>query len=170
MANIITTRYHSPAGELILGSLNDKLCLCDWATDIQHRQQIDRALLRNTGAKYVSAMTGVIQCATAQLDEYFAGARKAFDIPLAIIGTGFQRAVRQELLNIPYGTTITYADLAQRIGSPKAIRAVAAANASNPLSIFLPCHRVIGSNNSLIGYGGGLAAKEFLIKMERANC
>ncbi len=102
----------------------------------------------------------------AQLDEYFSRKRTAFDIPLAFIGTDFQKAVWNELLNIPYGTTISYAKLSQRLNNPKAIRAVAAANGANPISIFVPCHRVIGSNHKLTGYGGGLAAKKILLELE----
>ncbi len=111
----------------------------------------------------------VIERAAAQLDEYFNGTRKSFDIPLKFIGTEFQQSVRRTLTEIPYGTTISYAELAQRVGNPKAVRAVAAANAINPVSIFVPCHRVIGSDSSLTGYGGGLAAKEFLLKLEADN-
>ncbi len=107
--------------------------------------------------------------ARAQLGEYFAGRRSSFDVPLAPLGTPFQQRVWDELQRIGYGETITYAELAARIGRPTAIRAAGAANGANPISILIPCHRVIGSDGTLTGYGGGLAAKRFLIDHERAG-
>lgn len=104
-----------------------------------------------------------------QLEEYFAGERSSFDVPVAPAGTPFQQDVWAELQRIGYGTTITYAELAARIGRPTAIRAAGAANGANPVSIVIPCHRVIGSNGTLTGYGGGLEAKRFLIDLERAG-
>lgn len=101
-----------------------------------------------------------------ELTEYFAGARRIFDLNLKPSGTPFQLAVLVELLRIPYGETISYGQLASRIGKPRAIRAVGAANGRNPLPIVIPCHRVIGSDGSLIGFGGGLAAKQFLLDLE----
>jgi methylated-DNA-[protein]-cysteine S-methyltransferase len=102
-----------------------------------------------------------------QLGEYFAGRRQQFDLPLRLAGTPFQRLVWQELARIPFGTTITYAQLAQRIGKPGAARAVGHANARNPISIIVPCHRVIGADGELVGYGGGLANKRWLLDFER---
>ena len=107
-----------------------------------------------------------IRIAVRQLDEYFAGRRRAFDLPLLLAGTDFQVKVWNELLNIPFGETISYGDLAQRIGMPKAVRAVANANGANPLSVFVPCHRVVGSDRSLTGYGGGIEAKRRLLELE----
>ena len=107
--------------------------------------------------------------AIRQISEYFAGARTTFDLPLAPAGTPFQQAVWRELLSIPYGTTTSYRDLARAIGRPSAIRAVGAANGRNPLAIVIPCHRVIGSNGHLTGYGGGLHIKETLLALERNN-
>jgi methylated-DNA-[protein]-cysteine S-methyltransferase len=104
-----------------------------------------------------------------QLEEYFAGERTAFELPVAPAGTPFQQAVWAELQRIGYGTTITYAELAARIGRPTAIRAAGAANGANPVSIVIPCHRVIGSNGTLTGYGGGLEAKRRLLELERAG-
>ena len=106
--------------------------------------------------------------ARRQLEEYFAGERTAFDLPLHPIGTPFQVAVWWALAKIPYGSTISYGELAQRIGQPLAVRAVGAANGRNPLPIVLPCHRVIGANGSLTGFGGGLPTKRFLLAMEDA--
>jgi methylated-DNA-[protein]-cysteine S-methyltransferase len=108
----------------------------------------------------------VLAAARSQLQEYFAGTRKSFDLPLHPIGTAFQRTVWRELGNIGYGITISYGELARRINHPSAVRAVGAANGRNPLPIVLPCHRVIGSDGSLTGFGGGLPTKEFLLRLE----
>ncbi len=102
-----------------------------------------------------------------QLRAYFAGDLETFDLPLAPQGTPFQQKVWNELLNIPYGETISYGELAKRIGNPNASRAVGLANGSNPIPIIIPCHRVIGSNGKLTGYGGGLPIKEKLLALER---
>jgi methylated-DNA-[protein]-cysteine S-methyltransferase len=104
-----------------------------------------------------------------QLEQYFAGDRRQFDLPLAPGGTPFQQRVWAELRRIAYGETITYAELASRIGRPTAIRAAGAANGANPVSIIIPCHRVIGSDGSLTGYGGGLEAKRALLQLERTH-
>ena len=104
-----------------------------------------------------------------QLAEYFAGKRTSFDLPLAPPGTPFRQRVWDELQRIEYGHTITYAELAARSGRPAAIRAAGAANGANPVSIVIPCHRVIGSNGSLTGYSGGLEAKRFLLDLERSR-
>jgi methylated-DNA-[protein]-cysteine S-methyltransferase len=103
-----------------------------------------------------------------QLEAYLDGRLEEFDLPLAPEGTDFQLQVWQELQNIPYGTTISYGELAGRIGNPKAVRAVGTANGSNPLPIVIPCHRVIGADGSLTGYGGGLEIKEALLSLEGA--
>ncbi|MGH8173444.1 MAG: methylated-DNA--[protein]-cysteine S-methyltransferase [Rhodanobacteraceae bacterium] len=105
--------------------------------------------------------------ARAQLTAYFAGKLLTFDIPIAPRGTAFQRAVWDELQRIPYGDTISYADLARRIRKPSAMRAVGAANGANPISLIVPCHRVIGADGTLTGYGGGLPAKRWLLDHER---
>jgi methylated-DNA-[protein]-cysteine S-methyltransferase len=107
--------------------------------------------------------------ARRQLTEYFDGQRKAFDLPLRPDGTEFQLDVLRELQKIPYGTTVSYRDIAERIGRPKAVRAVGAANGRNPLPIVIPCHRVIGSSGDLTGFGGGLATKEALLRLELEN-
>ncbi|MCB8943641.1 MAG: methylated-DNA--[protein]-cysteine S-methyltransferase [Ardenticatenaceae bacterium] len=105
----------------------------------------------------------------AQLLAYFAGERHDFELPLAFNGTEFQNAVWQELQNIPYGETTSYGELARRIGRPKAVRAVGAANGANPIPLVVPCHRVIGSNGSLTGYGGGLPIKKALLAHEQSH-
>ncbi|MEU1671433.1 methylated-DNA--[protein]-cysteine S-methyltransferase [Streptomyces roseifaciens] len=107
--------------------------------------------------------------AREQLEEYFAGSRTAFDLPLALAGTGFQRTVWNALLEIPYGETVSYGLLAARIGRPSAARAVGLANGKNPVGIIVPCHRVVGANGALTGYGGGLPRKQRLLDFERAG-
>jgi methylated-DNA-[protein]-cysteine S-methyltransferase len=102
----------------------------------------------------------------AQLDQYFAGERKEFDVDLAPDATPFQASVLAALREIPYGETRSYRDIAERIGNPKAVRAVGGANGSNPIPIIIPCHRVIGSNGTLTGFGGGLDSKRFLLDLE----
>jgi methylated-DNA-[protein]-cysteine S-methyltransferase len=114
---------------------------------------------------WVRAATPLAE-ARRQLEEYFAGARTRFELKLHPVGTPFQLAVWEELGRIPYGVTISYAELARRIGQPAAVRAVGAANGRNPIPVILPCHRVIGSNGSLTGFGGGLPTKRFLLSME----
>lgn len=106
--------------------------------------------------------------AQAQLDEYFAGRRRRFDLPLAPLGTAFQRQVWSALADIPFGHTVSYAQLATQLGRPRATRAVGAANGRNPLPIVLPCHRVIGANGALTGFSGGLPTKRFLLELEGA--
>jgi len=105
----------------------------------------------------------------AQLTAYFAGDLKEFDLPLALLGTDFQRRVWQELRTIPYGETTSYGELAERLGRPTAARAVGLANGKNPISIIVPCHRVVGSTGSLTGYGGGLPRKRYLLDFENGT-
>jgi len=108
----------------------------------------------------------VLRRACVQLEEYFTRRRRRFDLPLAPSGTEFQLAVWSELERIPYGETISYGDLAARIGRPRAVRAVGAANGRNPIAIIVPCHRVIGADGSLTGFGGGLPRKRLLLELE----
>lgn len=165
METIKIMRYPTAAGEMILGSHGDRLCLCDWAIE-KRRGAIDRRICRHLLAEYEEGTSEVIQKAVDELDEYFAGARTEFTVPVVFAGTDFQCRVWSELMKIPYGVAVSYGELARRIGNAKAVRAVASANAVNPISIFVPCHRVIGSDGKLTGYGGGLAAKRFLLELE----
>ena len=163
---IIIKRYESPCGGLLLGSYGDKLCLCDWQVE-KHRDHVDRRLKRILNAEFENGTSAVIDKALCQLDEFFYGKRKVFDVPLLLVGTDFQKKVWAELLKIPYGKTISYGEMSRRIGMPKAVRALANANGANAISIFVPCHRVIGSDGSLTGYGGGLRAKKMLLELEK---
>lgn len=115
----------------------------------------------------VSPSPAVQQCAL-QLDEYFAGKRKDFDLPLLPAGTDFQHRVWAQLQRIPFGETISYLTLAKQLGDPKCIRAAGTANGKNPISIIIPCHRVIGTNGKMIGYGGGLWRKKWLLNYENS--
>ena len=162
---IVIKRYDSPCGALVLGSLEGKLCLCDWQVE-KHRAYVDRRLKRVLEAGFKEGTSVVIEKAARQLDEFFVGKRREFDVPLLFAGTDFQKTVWNELLKIPFGQTVSYGEMARRIGMPKAVRAVANANGANAISIFAPCHRVIGSDRSLTGYGGGLATKQRLLELE----
>lgn len=158
-------RYESPFGPLTLGSLDDKLCMCDWENGRHHEKTILR-LKRMLEAKFEEGTSEVIGNAMRQLDEFFARERREFNVPLLFSGTEFQKRVWRELLEIPYGNTVSYGEMARRIGKPSSVRAVANATGANQISIFTPCHRVIGSDNSLTGYDGGLATKRMLLKLE----
>lgn len=168
MNKIITQRYESPCGTLMLGSFGDKLCLCDWQVE-KCRDHVADRLLRTLDAEFEDGSTAVTDNAIIELDEYFAGKRREFDIPLLFAGTDFQNRVWNALLAIPFGKTVSYGEMARQISMPRAVRAVANANGANAISIFAPCHRVIGSDHTLTGYGGGLAAKEYLLKLENAR-
>ena len=125
-----------------------------------------RLYLPNRPAEPAGEETLVLARGRAELLEYLAGGRRAFDLPLAPRGTPFQRKVWAALADIPYGQSVTYGELARRVGCPKGSRAVGQANHRNPLPILLPCHRVVGANGTLTGYGGGLELKEWLLRLE----
>jgi methylated-DNA-[protein]-cysteine S-methyltransferase len=146
----------TPIGELLLAGDDDALCLVSFPEGAMRRDP-DPDWIYNE--KPFSA-------ARQQLAEYFAGERREFDLPLKLSGTEFQMSVLQALQQIPYGETTSYADIAERIGRPKAVRAVGAANGRNPVPIIVPCHRVIGSHGDLTGFGGGLDTKEALLRLE----
>lgn len=157
--------YESPCGTLQLGSMENKLCMCDWLNDSHHRK-VKKRLERLLHANLVEETSEVTEQAARELDEYFAGTRKEFDVQLLTVGTEMQQKVWKELQKTPYGTTISYKELAGRMGRPEAVRAVANAVGNNAISLFVPCHRIIGSNNTLTGYAGGIEAKRTLLKFE----
>ena len=166
MENLFSLQhYDSPCGRLVLASFADRLCLCDWS-DNPFAERNRRRIEKYLKATSKTETTSVLEETKRQLDEYFAGKRKAFDIQLCLVGTDFQHKVWNALRSIPYGSTKSYKDIAQCIGKPKAVRAVAGAIGANAISILIPCHRVIGSNHSLTGYAGGLEAKRGLLGME----
>ena len=165
MNKILIKNYKTDYGELILGSLNNQLCLCDWLYR-KMRPNIDKRLKKELDAEFEEGESQVIHDTIGQLTEYFNEKRKDFNIPLLFAGSDFQKRVWAELLKISYGKTETYLGLSQRLGNEKAIRAVASANGANAISIIVPCHRIIGSNGDLVGYAGGLAAKKKLLILE----
>ena len=160
----MTYRYRtmpSPFGDLTLVARDDALAAVLWENDRPGRVKL--------GEMSEDADHPVLVEAAAQLTDYFAGKRTMFDLPLSFAGTDMQRAVWSALLTIPFGETRSYADVARQIGRPTAVRAVGAANGRNPISIIAPCHRVVGSDGSLTGFAGGLAAKEKLLTLEGAR-
>lgn len=166
--SILVKLYESPCGILRLGSYGNMLCLCDWDAG-EHCNRIDNRLKRELNTEYRYGTSPIVERAALELDEFFTGKRREFDIPLLFLGTEFQKTVWNCLMDIPFGKTVSYGEMARRIGMPKAVRAVANANGANAISIFVPCHRVIGNDGTLTGYGGGLHAKRFLLKLEKEN-
>lgn len=154
-------------GELIIGSFENKICLCDWSYR-KMRNQIDARIQKGLNAEYVTKSSEIIEATVIQLKEYFESIRIKFDIPLKLVGTDFQIRVWEKLRTIPFGKTLTYKELAIQLGDEKAIRAVATANGANAISIIVPCHRIIGTDNKLVGYAGGLSAKKKLLELEGA--
>jgi methylated-DNA-[protein]-cysteine S-methyltransferase len=152
-------RIDSPVGPLLIAADDDGLRLIEFHRPRHPMSQCEQ---------WEEADHPVLQRTQAQLAQYFAGARRSFDLPLAPQGTDFQRSVWHALAHIPFGQTVSYLQLATRLGRPSATRAVGAANGRNPLPIVLPCHRVIGADGSLTGFGGGLPTKQFLLRLEGA--
>ena len=162
----INIQYLSTAfGELIIGSFQGKLCLCDWRFR-KMRVQVDSRIKSRLDANYVLETDDLITQTTMQLNEYFKGERQNFDMPILLVGTDFQQRVWQQLQKVAYGETASYLQLAKDLGDVKAIRAVATANGANALSIIVPCHRIIGSDGKLVGYAGGLDSKKRLLSLE----
>jgi len=167
--NQINIQYYKTSyGELVLASFDGKLCMCDWRYR-KMRATIDNRLKRGLGAAVVEQDNAVLKTARGQLDEYFGQKRTVFTVPLLMVGSEFQKTVWQALMLVPFATSLSYLQLAEKINNKKAVRAVASANGANALSIFIPCHRIIGSNGELVGYAGGLAAKKRLLKLEQTK-
>jgi len=157
--------YDSPCGKIILGVTGGELCLCDWMGKDCAVKNL-RRIVTTLNAELREESSPVFERTKAQLDEYFAGGRKTFDIPLHPIGTAFQKRVWRALLEIPFGETRTYKEIACLAASAKAVRAVAQAIGANGICIIVPCHRVIGSDGSLTGFAGGLDIKKALLDAE----
>lgn len=155
---LVFRRIESPVGPLAIAADETGLRHIEFH---ENRHPADRSDWRGGD-------NAILQATERQLNDYFAGTRRSFDLPLAPVGTAFQRSVWQALAEIPYGQTISYATLARRLGNPDATRAVGAANGRNPLPIVLPCHRVVGADGGLTGFGGGLPTKDFLLRLEGA--
>lgn len=151
------TYLETPIGTLLIAGDTEAVRRIDFPKD---------GKARTPGEGWTESARGPVGQAVKQLREYFAGRRAEFDLPLKPEGTEFQRTVWRNLQDIPYGETISYGELAKRVGNPKASRAVGAANGQNPIPIVIPCHRVIGANGKLTGFGGGLPTKEALLALE----
>jgi O-6-methylguanine DNA methyltransferase len=168
-------RMESPLGELLLVEEEERLIRLLFSDDGETRSLAgamkmatgSRAEKPTLGKPLIERRTPLLEEAVGQLRQYFAGERQSFDLPLRLEGTEFQKKVWNELQKIPYGTTISYRELAMRAGSPGGCRAAGGANHRNPIPIIVPCHRVIGADGKLTGYGGGLPRKEKLLAIEQ---
>lgn len=167
---ISTTTIPSPVGELTVGATERGVRYVLWENETRPidiaDDTIDAADADGEDAD-PAAVARILDAVRAQLDEYFAGERTDFDLPLDPIGTPFQLSAWQVLRTIPYGSTMSYGEQARTLGDPNKARAVGAANGRNPISIIVPCHRVVGSNGSLTGFAGGIGAKAWLLDHER---
>ncbi len=152
------TVMDTPVGDIVLIADNKNLCSIYWPN-----QEPDKKKFPNLERKDHSK---VLRTVVKQLYQYFEGKRPVFDLPIKMVGTAFQRKVWDALSSIKFGETVSYRDIAKKVGNPKAVRAVGAAIGKNPISIIIPCHRVIGSNGKLTGFAGGVIAKEFLLDLE----
>ena len=157
--------YSSPFGKLKIVSSGNTLLACDWYYRKQ-RELIDQRIQNSLQEDFQEARSDIIEDCIYQLEDYFLGTRKKFDLKLKFIGTDFQIKVWKRLQDIPHGKTLSYEKLSMELGDTKAIRAVASANGQNPFAIIVPCHRVIGKNGNLTGYAGGLPTKEKLLQLE----
>lgn len=164
-APILTTLLPSPLGNMIACATEQGLCMLEFVGS-KHLEREQQDLQRLFGAPLVVGMNTHLQQTQDELHDYFSGSLKTFSVALHLPSTPFQAAVWQALQTIPYGTTISYQTQANMIGKPTAVRAVANANGQNRVSIIVPCHRVIGSNGTLTGYGGGLQRKQWLLAHE----
>jgi len=158
----------SPVGPLIAGASGDGICLLEFSDRRMLEAQL-QTLRRRLGAPLVPGRNRWLEMLRSQLDEYFAGRRRDFDLPLVIRGTPFQEQVWRTLLEIPYGATWSYRDVATHIGQSKATRAVGTANGMNRIAILVPCHRVVNADGRMGGYGGGVWRKQFLLDLERGQ-
>ncbi len=163
---IMTVAIQSPIGEIIAGATNDGLCLLEF-NDRKRAAREQKDLVRIMGEAIVEGNSEHLELIRKELSEYFEGQRKVFTVPLVTPGTEFQQSVWKELLKIPFGKTRSYQEQASALGSPGSVRAVANANGMNRIAIVIPCHRVIGSDGRLTGYGGGLARKKWLLDHEK---
>ncbi len=166
MHTISIQYFQTPVGEMILGAYDNRLCMADWRYR-KGRERIDRRVQKALDAIFVEEENEILELAKEELEAYFKGLRQTFDIPLVWVGTEFQKSVWQEVLHIPFGMTVSYKDLAKNIDRQRAVRAVASSVGANAISIFIPCHRVIGSDGALSGYAGGLEAKKKLLLLEQ---
>jgi AraC family transcriptional regulator of adaptative response/methylated-DNA-[protein]-cysteine methyltransferase len=165
---VITTRILTPLGPMLAGAADNGICLLEFIDRRMLETQLKR-LSKSLNAEFVPGCSAHLDKLHIQLEEYFSGVRRKFDIPIVLLGTPFQNKVWAGLQLIPYGQTCSYKEQAETIGLPRAIRAVARANGDNRIAIIIPCHRVIGANGKLVGYGGGLWRKKYLLDQESNN-
>lgn len=165
---ISTTRILTPLGPMLAAATEDGVCLLEFVDRRMLETEID-SLGKRLKARFVPGSSKYFDVLHAQLEEYFSGNRKEFDLPLVLPGTPFQQKVWAGLRAIPYGSTRSYKEQAEAIGLPNAVRAVAKANGDNRVAILIPCHRVIGANGKLVGYGGGIWRKQYLLKLESGH-
>jgi methylated-DNA-[protein]-cysteine S-methyltransferase len=161
MEALLYSRMKSPVGPLLLGMSGSALVVLAFGPKLPER-------LAGQAVKWQES-PDTTEAVRQQLGEYFAGGRRKFTLPLDLRGTDFQKRCWKELLRIPYGETRSYAEVARAVGSPRAYRAVGQANHYNPIAIVVPCHRVLAAGTALGGYGGGLATKAFLLRLEGAE-
>jgi methylated-DNA-[protein]-cysteine S-methyltransferase len=164
---MLETTIDSPVGPLRLLADTHGLRAIEFDPNVSNRKVRRVAAVEAMAKEDERVARALLALVETQLGEYFAGTRQDFDLPLRPLGTGFQTSAWLALADIPYGQTRSYGQQARMIGHPEAVRAVGAANGSNPIPIVLPCHRVIGANGSLTGFGGGLPMKRFLLDLER---
>jgi len=161
------TEIESPLGKIIIGERNGRICLVDFKSGNRAKNAL-KFLAKHYGAKLNRVKTPSLKTAEKQLNLYFSGKLTDFDLALEYTGTRFQKMVWKRLKKIPFGKTVNYGRIAEKIGNSKAARAAGAAIGKNRISIIIPCHRIIGKNGSLTGFGGGLRKKEWLLKHEGA--
>ncbi|WP_432458823.1 MULTISPECIES: methylated-DNA--[protein]-cysteine S-methyltransferase [unclassified Agarivorans] len=166
MQQINIQYFKHPYAEFLLGSYQGQLCLCDFRYR-KMRASVDKRIQRGLNASFTEQNDDILESTKTQLEQYFLGERRVFDIPLLLVGTDFQKSVWGALEKVEYGHTATYQDLARSIGNEAAVRAVGNANGANSLAIIIPCHRIIGSQGTLVGYAGGLSLKKRLLSLEQ---
>lgn len=164
---MLKREYLSPCGPLLLGVSGEKICLCDWMIPSRIEKTLKRMKKYFSEAFWQNDNEAMLDMAVRELDEYFAGKREEFDLPVTLWGTAFQQRVLKALTLVPFGRTKSYSEIATSIGRPSAVRAVANSIGANPLSLFIPCHRILGLDGSLSGYAGTIPAKLFLLSLER---
>ncbi len=165
MQSIEFQYFKTKFGELKLAVYKDQLVVCDWRYR-RKRNSLDAKISKNLNAEFIESKHPLIEEVQFQIQSFLEGNLKQFYLPIQMIGTDFQKSVWEELRKIEYGKTLSYSELAENMGNPKAIRAIATANGDNTLALIIPCHRIIGKNGDLVGYAGGLQTKQKLLELE----
>jgi len=169
MNRVKLQRHRTGIGELVLGACDGRLCLLSFGDGDTGGEANDMLRRRLNAVIMEEEDDDVLALTRRQIDEYLAGRRRRFEVPLLMLGTEFQKSVWNALMQVPYGTTASYIQIARAIGNAKAVRAVGNACKANPIGIIVPCHRIIGSKGRLVGYGGGLSMKERLLSLEQRH-